>query len=71
MSFLMSALADVWAHDKQPVDRLLQEAHAVVRCNVSKHSDLLREALERKEKNAMRTMSSRTNHLLSSLNQCI
>ncbi len=44
-SHLMNALADVWAHNKQPVDGLFQETHVVVRCDVPKHVDLLREAL--------------------------
>lgn len=45
MSHLASALADLWTHHKQPVNGLLQEAHAVVGGYVPKHRDLLREAL--------------------------
>lgn len=42
---LVSALADLWAHFKQPVDGLPQKSHVVVRRNVLKYGDLLREAL--------------------------
>lgn len=45
MSHSVSVLADVWAHNKQPVNGLLQEAHVVVGCYVSKHGDLLGEVL--------------------------
>ena len=45
MSHSESALADLWAHDEQPVDSLLQVAHAVVGCNIPKHRDLIKEAL--------------------------
>lgn len=42
---LVSVLPDLWAHFKQPVDGLPQKSHVVVRRNVLKYGDLLREAL--------------------------
>lgn len=44
---LIERLADLRAHNNHPVNRLLQEAHAVVGRYVAKHFDLLREALFR------------------------
>lgn len=47
---LAGCLANVWAHDEQPVNGLPQKSHVVVSRNVLKHRDLLREALEREGK---------------------
>lgn len=66
----MRIWADVRTHGTQPVNRLLQEAHVVVRRYVPKHRDLLGEALHGQEEKKKRETGVRTTSTSTCLRGC-